>query len=229
MSAPVIEKPEQPVLSSRRLNYFRSLAADMTPLTIPESVEVVGLLDYLLTRARERAQQALDLNADKTRLEAIYGEVSRERDHAGHELAMALAELDTMRESRDSWQATAGELEAQVAEMRNDLQDAMERSGSRRSDPGTSREGAADVAVRAGSQRGKLLRVYATTPLGGLTSDEARDAAGLSMRSCYWKRVSELAQFGYIEAFGSHAGEAGSNKTVYRVTDKGRTTVAAMG
>lgn len=90
----------------------------------------------------------------------------------------------------------------------------------RATDPATSRKAAADVAVRAGSQRWRLLFAYG----GGkeLTADEAMRDAGVSERSCYWKRISELVQGGYLEDTGvERMGEQGSMQRVNKITAKG--------
>lgn len=95
----------------------------------------------------------------------------------------------------------------------------------RNTDPVTSRKGAADVAVRAGSQRHRLLAAYVTQ--GGrlaleLTADQAMRRAGVPERSCYWKRVSELVAGGYLEDTGQERrGEQGSMQRVNRITAKG--------
>lgn len=68
-----------------------------------------------------------------------------------------------------------------------------------------------DRVRRAGSQALRLLKAYADTDRlaaaaddalpaeYGLTDSEARVAAGISARSCYWKRCSELRADGLIE------------------------------
>lgn len=91
----------------------------------------------------------------------------------------------------------------------------------RASDPATSRAGAKDVAVRSGSQRHKLLAAYADG--AELTADEAMRRAGVSDRSCYWKRVSELVDGGLLEDTGvTRPGEQGSAQRVNRITPHGR-------
>ena len=64
----------------------------------------------------------------------------------------------------------------------------------RRDDWVTSITGASSVAYRAGSQKAKLLAAYEAAYPAGLTDDEAAEAAGLDVRSCYWKRCGELRQ-----------------------------------
>lgn len=93
----------------------------------------------------------------------------------------------------------------------------------RNTDPATSHKGAADVVVRAGTQRAKLLAAYvAGTVRLELTADQAMRRAGVSERSCYWKRVSELVAGGYLEDTGQERmGEQGSSQRVNRITAKG--------
>lgn len=85
---------------------------------------------------------------------------------------------------------------------------------ARRGDPSTSKRAAASPARqrRAGSQALRLLEAYRriadyrvtddrTDPHPaeyGLTDSEARAIAGISARSCYWKRCSELRAEGLI-------------------------------
>lgn len=91
----------------------------------------------------------------------------------------------------------------------------------RTTDPATSRAGAADVKVRAGTQRHLLLTAYADG--AELTADEAMRAAGANERSCYWKRVSELVHGGLLEDTGrERIGELGSVQRVNRITAFGR-------
>lgn len=102
----------------------------------------------------------------------------------------------------------------------------VRKGRSRRSDPDTSAAGGDSVAYRAGSQKARLLREYAVSL--DLTDEEAAGAAGLSMRSCWWKRCSELRQDGMIEPVpgAKRLGTAGDYQMVCRITDAGR---AAMG
>jgi hypothetical protein len=78
---------------------------------------------------------------------------------------------------------------------------ADERPGRYRStDPATSAQGAADVAVRAGGQKARLLAAYAAHP-GGLLDEEAAAHAGLQ-HTGFWKRCSELLADGLIADTG---------------------------
>ena len=101
-------------------------------------------------------------------------------------------------------------------------------------DHSTSIAGAKDVAFRAGSQKAKLLRAFArlhaADPAAGYTNDEAQVAAGLSARSCYWHRVTELVASELVEETGeTRPGESGSAQKVRRITDKGLEVADALG
>lgn len=87
----------------------------------------------------------------------------------------------------------------------------LDYAKARGNDPKTSHDGGADVSVRAGSQRAKLLAAYSGSP-EGLTATEAAMSAGVSLESCYWKRCSELRQGGYIEAVFRENGEPMTRK-----------------
>lgn len=93
---------------------------------------------------------------------------------------------------------------------------------SRNTDPETSHLGEKDVRMRATSQKMLLLGVY--KDYGMMSSEHAAKTAGLSMRSCFWKRCSELClDMGYLEDTGkTEQGDAGSARIVYRITDAGR-------
>jgi len=62
----------------------------------------------------------------------------------------------------------------------------------------TSKAATVSLAVRAGSQRAKLLAVYSMHT--EITDEQAATLAGLEgkRRCCWWKRCSELRQAGYI-------------------------------
>lgn len=85
------------------------------------------------------------------------------------------------------------------------------RKGRHRNpDRATSVEGAKSVAYRAGSQKDKLLKAYATAYPNPLTDEEAAKMAGLSPTSCFWKRCGELRQDGKIvELSQTRKGSAG--------------------
>lgn len=104
---------------------------------------------------------------------------------------------------------------------------------SRRDDHATSEAGARDVGSRAPTQRLRLLAVYPAAGEVGLTAEEAAKAAGVSLRSCFWKRVSELAQDGDIEQQVrdgeevTRKGDAGVECNVYVLTPAGRAKLRA--
>lgn len=105
----------------------------------------------------------------------------------------------------------------------------------RAGDHETSINGADAVSFRADSQKAKLLTAYVATGAPGLTAIEACRAAGLSEKSCYWKRVSELNYAGLIErmedAHGNtvtRPGDYGTEREVYIVTPAGQGRQAAL-
>lgn len=88
---------------------------------------------------------------------------------------------------------------------------------ARISDPITSHMGDQDVRPRSLSQRDRLLQAFVRHP-DGLTDEEAATVAGLSPRSCWWKRCSELRELGLIEHTGlMRLGSAGSKQMVSRI------------
>ena len=93
---------------------------------------------------------------------------------------------------------------------------------TRRDDHATSIAGANSVAYRAGSQKERLLRAYRYAGADGLTDEEACVLAGISLRSCYWKRCSELREDGVIASLGrSRPGDAGVPRIVCAITSDG--------
>lgn len=93
---------------------------------------------------------------------------------------------------------------------------------TRRDDHATSRAGAQSVAFRAGTQKAALLRAYEDVDQVGMTDEDAATRAGLSIRSCYWKRCGELRAAGLIEETGETSpGEAGVPRIVCRITTLG--------
>ncbi len=89
---------------------------------------------------------------------------------------------------------------------------------ARLSDPITSHMAAYDVQERALTQKDRLLAAFAAHP-EGLTDEEAATIAGLPIRSCWWKRCSELREAGLIEHTEQmRLGSAGCNQLVSRIT-----------
>ena len=102
--------------------------------------------------------------------------------------------------------------------------------GVRGGDAATSRAPLPNLAVRAGSQRHKLLKQYGAAPYG-LTDEQAGQVSGLSElpRCCYWKRCSELRQAGYITATGTtRASTAGEAQQVCAITATGTEALNAL-
>lgn len=100
---------------------------------------------------------------------------------------------------------------------------------SRTTDPETSAMGGEDVRIRAGSQQYRFLKQFNKVPVRGHTSAEAANRLDLFRPGvCYWKRISELAAFGYLRAAGTREDPfTGSQQTVYRITDAGKTALAS--
>ena len=102
--------------------------------------------------------------------------------------------------------------------------------GVRGGDVATSRAPLPNLAVRAGSQRHKLLKQYSAAPYG-LTDEQAGQVSGLSElpRCCYWKRCSELRQAGFIVPTGiTRLSAAGEAQQVCAITEAGRIALAAL-
>lgn len=104
---------------------------------------------------------------------------------------------------------------------------------TRADDHATSEAGARSVAVRAPNQRLRLLAAYPAAGEEGLTAEEAAYAAKVKIRSCWWKRVSELAQDRCIEELVvggrtvTRKGDAGVDRNVYVITNVGRAVLRA--
>ncbi|CAB5218072.1 hypothetical protein UFOVP209_49 [uncultured Caudovirales phage] len=105
----------------------------------------------------------------------------------------------------------------------------VEIPDARASDPTTSHNAARSVQVRKNSQKHELLAVFARPEhrFTGLTSWEAGELSGLAARPgcCYWKRVSELAADGYLEAIGTRLAPTNEEQRVYRITNLGRSVL----
>jgi hypothetical protein len=104
------------------------------------------------------------------------------------------------------------------------LWDLEERGQARSSDPPTSH--AAAFHVRPGSARFALLSAHLDYP-AGLTDEEAAVLGGLSLRSEYATRCSELERAGFLEPSTiTRTGDSGLPRMVRRITDLGRHAVA---
>lgn len=90
----------------------------------------------------------------------------------------------------------------------------------RTTDPVTSRQGAAHIRLKVGSQLAQLLEVYAhPSAADGLTDDEA---GNLTQIVGYWKRCSDLRTRGFIEPTGAtRNGRAGTPQRVCKISDHG--------
>jgi len=89
----------------------------------------------------------------------------------------------------------------------------------------TSKAATVSLAVRAGSQRAKLLAVYRSGC--ALDDTEAAERAGLNrLGVCFWKRCSELRQAGYIISDGNNAADT---RMACRITAAGRSCLNTLG
>lgn len=68
---------------------------------------------------------------------------------------------------------------------------------ARRTDPVTSHLAAVGTPGRV-SQRNRILLGYALANRWSLTDEQAAEEAGVSPRSCWWRRCSELRELGHI-------------------------------
>ena len=88
--------------------------------------------------------------------------------------------------------------------------------------PVTSKLAALSASRRSPSQQIILLKIFSDGR--ELTDEEAGDLSGLSRKPkcCYWKRLSELRQGGYIEDTGrTKASSVDEQQRVCRMTSKG--------
>ena len=91
---------------------------------------------------------------------------------------------------------------------------------TRTNDYATSIAGASSVRMRAGSQKAKLLAAFVS---GDHTDEQAAVVAGLSVRSCFWKRCGELRDLELIAFTGEQrTGSAGVPCGVSAMTPAGR-------
>lgn len=81
---------------------------------------------------------------------------------------------------------------------------------------------------RKSSQGMRLLRAYKDAGKSGLTPEEAAIEANVSLRSCYWKRVSEMLKAGYLlRTKTTRTSDAGGEQRVLRITPAGRAALKA--
>jgi hypothetical protein len=100
---------------------------------------------------------------------------------------------------------------------------------ARKSDTGTSVEGAKAIVIRAGTHRTVLLETYASCNYG-ITDEVAGVFSGLAKKNVgYWKRCSELRRAGYIVPTGeTQKSSNGSMQQCCRITDAGRQAIARL-
>lgn len=108
---------------------------------------------------------------------------------------------------------------------------------ARSTDPETSRDAGDDIeakegppgTIRRGSQRHRLLTAYGSWGCPAMTDAEAAGAAAMPVRSCWWKRCSELRQAGFIAPVGTrHDYETGATARSCRITEAGRSELARL-
>jgi hypothetical protein len=90
-------------------------------------------------------------------------------------------------------------------------------------------------SITASSQQGRLLMAFAEAGNDGLTDEQARERAGIDVRSCWWKRCGELRSRGLIEPAENSRGDrvrrtggAGVARIVSVVTPEGRAVAAVL-
>lgn len=96
---------------------------------------------------------------------------------------------------------------------------------ARHSDPETSKTAAGLVTARASTARVRLLEAFALDWYSGrlgMTDEQAAAKAGLSPRSEYATRCSELRRSGVLEPTGeTRQGQAGTPRIVSIITESG--------
>jgi hypothetical protein len=93
------------------------------------------------------------------------------------------------------------------------------RTHARTSDPGTSHEAAARLTNKRTMMR-RLLTEFLRRPM---TAWEAGEACGYSADEGAWKRVSDLANEGWVEDTGAtRIGPKNRRQIVWAITDDGR-------
>lgn len=123
---------------------------------------------------------------------------------------MTLFEMEpvcaTCKGSKRIWHAASGEHRACPSCARRDAP-----IRARSTDPDTSHKASAEITaregttatIRPGSQKHKILMVYAVVYPRAITDTHAWQGANLSARSGAWHRCSDLLQAGYIEQVGT--------------------------
>lgn len=99
---------------------------------------------------------------------------------------------------------------------------------ARHTDPPTSHQAAALAALRAGSQRTRVLRALAWADQDGLTDFELADAIGSRQTSCGVRR-SELVKLGLVMDSERHRkAPSGANAIVWICTPHGAETARRL-
>jgi hypothetical protein len=89
-------------------------------------------------------------------------------------------------------------------------------------------------------QRHRMLYGFGLAGERGYTDEQAAKAAGVNLRSCFWKRAGELRKFGYIEPVRivsgpdkgwqeMRKGDLGGTQGVWRITKAGRHQLQVWG
>lgn len=84
------------------------------------------------------------------------------------------------------------------------------------------------ATMRFVNQRHAMLSGFSQAGVKGVTAEQAAELAGVSMRSCFWKRASELRKRDFLEPV-LHRGEQEFRKSsadgfqgVWKITPAGR-------
>ena len=100
---------------------------------------------------------------------------------------------------------------------------------ARATDPHTSHLAASHARVRAQTQLGRLLATYLNQQgAEALTDEMAAHLTGLPVRSCWWKRCSELRDMGLIERVGTGRSSLGEQVMTCKITRLGVLRYHAM-
>lgn len=90
---------------------------------------------------------------------------------------------------------------------------------ARNSDPETSKKAA--KLGRRGTQRWKIANAFRVMYPEDLNWDQAATIAGVDAKSSPWRRVTELAEAGFIVVSGTSTTSSGAEAQAYRMTQKG--------
>ena len=82
--------------------------------------------------------------------------------------------------------------------------------------------------ARFANQRHAMLTGFNMAGAKGATAEQAAEMAGVSMRSCFWKRASELRTEEFLEPVmrkgeqESRMSATGGNQSVWKISPTGR-------